>query len=778
MHRRRFAAQAANQVASWRGEWQGAELEVVLVARGHTIPDGVQESQPWWQWGNTTTDAYLFSWTSDRQVDLVVDFRLESGRPTARVYFPTNAQARAGIHVAGDGYVLAAGMAPALVIWPRTGEWLIDGAANFDLEAREADPVTGQIKWLTSVGSERPGIPKWVTREVMRGIDEGQGYPHFEAAMRMDASVPYEMAAPFMPSWPYLSVLDKKGTYDPVQPIYFDPVGRSMTMTWAGFHTAGQYQINSISHPPAIDFEAPFAFYRFDSRAGLQPNMVIRSDLWPADDPFGPPPANVQRTAVRMSWTGESDGLWRYSLTAAGNHVPDSQVVIGSTVVNAVPYQEFPSWLAGRSWKAVTFVEATAGEPGSEGIYDYSVEDNYALAAWINGTSAVRPPDYESPYLTFATIDPRRLKEGFRGEYSLAYDREPRLYFSPIDRRVHLLFAQGGVWNLGNGQILRTHNLDGSAFVNGWTRERVPWMGAQVAGQRAAAGEVLEALYSFDKYLIYSGPEGAQIVELDAVPETAPVALPVDGASWKDFLGVAEPGQSAGQAPDMRAWLSSFGAKGLSIPGGSINAMRTVPGGFRFALELPTGFDARTAAASAGMPVSDLKPGRYAVTYRAGRFSVEAMSPAKISASMLPVLATELSPAPVKIALRNAGAEDLYGSILELWATSPDGSRTLAMTRTVSIPGQTAQTVQLSWAPSVAGRWTLQPLLSGAGGDLTELPTYRAAVSAITAGTDVLVRTSTSGAAILPAAAGLVLCALLAAVHDLVTLAIRISEGR
>ncbi len=442
-------AQGVSDAAAWRGVWNGEELSIVVIARGHDIPDSVRSTKPWWQWGNTSTDAYLFFWSEDQMVDLVLDFSVENGRPKARVFTPQTLETRMAIWSADRQFSIPEDMLPTITVWPREGDWLIDGLPNFNLEGHELDLGSGMNDWFFKIGGDRPGSPDWITREIVSSTNPDLGFPHFTAAERMDPSVPYELADPLMPSWPYLSALHKEDHWGKVQPIFFDLHGRMVITNWTGFHIAGMYQINSLAYPPEVNFEAPFAFYRFDSDAGRYANMVIRSDVWPANDPSGPPPYHEQRSAIRMTWTGEEPQLWRYSLTVNGTHALDDEVMIGDEVFQAVPYAEFPGWITSKDWKAVTFVEAVDGETGSEGIYDYSVEDNYPVTGWVNGLTSESPADidashasvaaggsdsidqsnsltpfvdrgnFHTPFLEYPAIHPLRLAEGFRGEYSL-----------------------------------------------------------------------------------------------------------------------------------------------------------------------------------------------------------------------------------------------------------------------------------------------------------------------------------------------------------------------
>lgn len=724
------SADENRDVAIWQGKWNELDLQVIVIAANHTIPDIVKRKEPWWRWGNTRTDSYLFSFGEKDRVDLILGFDTEGGKTKATFYILDESQAR-NLQVRDTRLILPPETHPRLILWPRNGDWLSNGKANFDLEVQEFNPKDGALLWKTSVGAERPGVPKWVTRQLAQDLNPEQGYSRFEAAVRENPAVPYELVTPLLPSWPYLSVGRPESHWGKNQPFFYDPVEHKISLPWVGFQIAGIYSINSICYPPRICFEAPFAWYRFDPNAGRYANLVIRSDLWPKGTKFGPPDAEFQRSALRMTWTEKVHDLWRYSLTVAGNHVMDEQVAIGNTKVQAVPYQKLPSWVATKPWKAVTFVEATQGEPGSEGIYDYSVEDNFPVTSWINGlrtdspgtfrappldersekTDAKEPSaNFREPFLQYPTIHPNRLSEGFRGEYSLVYNRVPQLYLSPVDNRLHLLYAEGGIWNLGNGKVLRMHNLNNGAYVDGWTRERVSLTTAEIGPNvmLATPGEVEEALYALDGYLLYTGFNGVELRETTYRPTIREFGPPTDRASWRLFPDQIAPITDQQRDPgNFRSWLSYFPGESLKLSGGHVSGVRKTARGFRFVVELQSGFRLQGRDL---LGIAGLKPGTYVVEYD-GEFDVERLTPPSPTASVGNIILRQLEPGNVPVILENDGLEDIESATLELWANPENGEPALVADQAISLLGQERTVVKLRWAPSRAGRWTLKPQL-------------------------------------------------------------------
>ena len=698
-----------NTSAEWRGRQDELPLRVTVIARGHTIPESVQQTQPWWAWGNTEADAYLFALSGDGGTDLIVDFWPVPGQAqnVQATLFHLRGAARRGVRFdpsSPTGYTLPPNTDPALTVQPVGGRWLLDGKPNFNLIARRYSRFEGFLQEFHGrVGARQPGEPRWETSRLMNDPNPLLGYPRFNATVRADPSVVYELAPPLMPTWPYLSVTPSVFHWGPERPVVFETSTGRLEQHWAGFHTAGSYQINSLSLPPQTDFEAPFAFYRFDPAAGRYANLVMRSDVWPASSPFGPPLPGVQRTALRMTWTREDPKLWRYSLTLLGNHAMKTRVKVGRAQVRAVPYRAFPRWAAEKPWKVATFIEATEGQGGSEGIYDYTVEDNYPVSLWAEGLRAEAPESFRAPRLTSVKIGPGQLAEGLRGEYSTVYNRAPKLYVSPIDGRIHLLHAEGGVWNLGEASVLRVANLDGDAYLDAWWRER---LGPDAT--RAAAGREEEALYRIDDLLIYSSraPDSRVVFKKSAFPvATGRPPVPTDKGRWQAFLkGDTSPAR-ARDPWALGSWLAAFPGEQLELPGARLTEVQSSARDLRFVLELPP-----DAAAPQGdfklsfgkLPFGELAPGRYVVRYnrKTQVWSHEQATPPRLTADLGAAAPTTFTPTDLELRVHNAGTVDFSGT-----ARLKVGPKVVKRWPSFELGGDEVFRAAIPWVPEQAGRW-------------------------------------------------------------------------
>jgi hypothetical protein len=209
--------------ATSHGNWNGIDFTVTVVARNHTISETTKKELPWWQWGNTSSDAYLFSFTNPEKVDLLLDFSIDDGHPLAKLY-SIKEEYRGMIKGPGGKLNLPSQVKPALIIWPREGDWLIEEKPNFNLEARELDPESGEITWNVQVGSNQPGIPLWSTKIRVLDPHPDWGYPRFDARLLADPKIPYRLSDPLMPSWPYLTAGKSSVPYgDPTfHPVYLN----------------------------------------------------------------------------------------------------------------------------------------------------------------------------------------------------------------------------------------------------------------------------------------------------------------------------------------------------------------------------------------------------------------------------------------------------------------------------------------------------------------------------------------------------------------------------
>lgn len=716
--------------AIWQGVIDKVHVWVTVVPRGHTISLDARQREPWWQWGNTSTDAYLFAAGSPDRVLLVLSFdTLADGTPEARFYL--NQAGSKPLDYSLDGgelNVQTANGHPYLVMRPNGGGWLVDSKPNYNLTLSIFDADTTQQEGqhttddtpstILHVGSLHPGIPDWQTQELLNDPSPGRGYMRFGAGLRMPGSPPFKVATPLMPDFPFLGI--GNGTinwYDEnPSPLYLDAARPEFhVFPFTGFAIGGSYEFTSLSRPPNPDFESPFAFYNLDPTS-RHAQLLVRAESFPAGDVFGPAPTNLQRSSFRYSWSGQTSDQWAYSLHVGGSYPYTQQVQVGNVRVWGVPPDELPEWVISKPWPLVTFVEAVDGYPGSEGIYFYTAQGS-APWPWLSGAST-HPPDFlAEPYLLpTATLSNRGgegLPPGFRGEFIADNNARIGLYLSPIDHRVHLTNAQGGVWNLGQSLVLREHNLNGGPYVDAWTLERVPAQEATEDPPKALPGQVEQAIYALGKYLIYASPAGVRILEGAGSVVNIPLSPPTDSATWHEFnRQTAALVQHPRDPRDLASWLSAFHGRTLTLDGALVKDVRISNDSFRFELDLQPGFRAH------GDPlfnVQTLRPGRYAVSFDRG-FTIEPLTGSGVilSVGMMPDQDLQVGePVQLRIEATSTGPDDRLGATLHV-LVHQDGTSQEIWRQVVDVESDRPARTALVWQPSAAGNWDVEIVLEDA----------------------------------------------------------------
>src|SRR5690606_13007360 len=107
----------------------------------------------------------------------------------------------------------------------------------------------------------------------------------------------------------------------------------------------------------------------------------------------------------------------------------------------------------------------------------------------------------------------------------------PELYFSPIDNRLHLVGAQGGLWNLGGGLELRLDNLAGGDHLDSW----------ELVSRSGEAGTLEERLVTFGDYQLFHDGSSVTIRQAAVPPRLFTVAPPTDAAQWASFRNLIAP---------------------------------------------------------------------------------------------------------------------------------------------------------------------------------------------------------------------------------------------
>lgn len=727
----------------------GETVYISVLTRGHTISEQTRNTRPWWEWGNTTSDVYVFAINNINNPHMIIEFRKrDDGRPEALIY--TSERGRQPVaYTFEDGLltVQAHGGHPYLTIYPEQGSWLEEGRTNYNLNllfdghytffGDSTAPTDGVTDVQLRIGSRQPGIPEWEVMRLLHDAYPNRAYLRFGAAQRMASAPPFEIAPPFMPTFPYFDigngVIDGKSqqvdTTNPIdwfsrnpQPIYLTLKGPELLMLpLVSGQIGGNYYVSSISPEPYLDFESPFAFYSFDPTTRYA-QLVVRAFTFPATSQIGPAARsvnNVDRTSFRYSWKTASTTHWTYSLQVAGTEPYAQEMELGDTYFVAPGPDELPTWIAHRQWPLVSFIEATQGYLGSEGIYYYTNQSDDALT-YLAGESDAAPNFFQSPYLPETTLLTRTselsLPPSFRGEYSLTYNRKPRLYFSPVDGRLHLLYAEGGVWNLGSGVVLRSHNLDGDAYIDGWTRERITPPAEPNEPLRATPGVIEEALYVVGDYLIYSGPSGGQIRMLTQGLASFEIDPPTDKASWLAFRERLT--LYAGQTRDpnnLRYWMEALSGTAVLVTDGPLTNLRTTAEGFQLTANLQPGY----SIAPVALPGGDLSPGSYVVSYDNAFSFTPAAEPTFILEIEMNGRAQITRPATLRALTLNGGNVDASGLRLVAEAIHKE-SKSQALIGDLpltALAGEPA-VLPLEWLPDEPGQWTIRVDLLDSSGSL------------------------------------------------------------
>ena len=632
---------------------------------------------------------------------------------------------------------------PRIVMNAPNGSWTRSGRPdyNFDVQLNGpiysmwgggADVKFGANGWVRAVprgapsatisvrDPEHTGMPLWDLRSLIPEF-KGLGFYRTNYAERKcDSPVSIDLGV--SPVWPYVAA---SGDYEQASGKMRPPIvvdwAQNRISTFSELVTVRNqncsYSLYSITPVvPGVlnqpDFETPFAFYDLSGEGHGAPNLVVRTGRFPANDEWSSQiesavqngqPLQRDMQAIRYSWRNAiGESLWDYKVEVLGSNPYTFKTPIagGLATIDAPSYEQLPSWVIEHPWPATTFIDTEGNSyQSSEGIYEWSPYD--AGVAYIAGWEP-EPKRKAFQDIVF----------GFRGEYRLRKNTTPTLYVSPVDNRLHLLYAEGGLWKLGTDLVMQAHNEGGERYVNGWTRERIGGRGS------SSNRTIEEQLWALPNHMLYANATGVELRRAAYQPATFEINPPTDHATWETFRQRTAPLTAQKRDPrNMKGWLDAFPGPSLVLPGAQISDVRQTNDGFRFVLALPDGFSA---------PVSDLldlrglTAGHYVVSYN-GRFSVEPFVAPTAVASLLATSFTQNTVSPLPLALRSSGNGDPGEATLEVQATLPGVGSTVVASQTVTLLAGEPITTTLAWSPPLPGNWTLAPKLITRDGEALEL---------------------------------------------------------
>src|SRR5581483_8333867 len=472
---------------------------------------------------------------------LIIDFHPVGGDVAADLYDDADGDG-AGSELVTDGRLRIRENNGnwAVRVQAKDGWWVRDGKLNFNLDITVNGPIKGTIDYDVYERLLRPGggpyllahvrdpkllgRPAYEWRQAYPPLDASSGFHRTTIMVNtLDDEVPLTSGG--LP-WPYLG----GEQWDLVKPYFRSPAPIQVDWLNAKLTTLGEfvasrgkagnyfhYSLSRVDEKEvsATDFENPFAFYSLAKTPEDLPDLAIRMAHFPAGDPYLHLPVPTQQIDYSWRHAGLIDGdapVWDYKLSLAGRHSVDSVTPIGPLRVRAVPYQELPQWVVSRPWDFATLVAREGqGYPSSEGLYEwYPLEGtDPGGRQYLAGTSSESPVDV--PHSEQKAAEVREYMAGrtptigvnLRAERTFAYREVPKLYFSPIDHRLHLPKADYGIWNVDDYKYVRYDNLGGD-YLNRWTL---------IEGDT----EVASLTFAADQ-LVLADRDGIRIKTVDATP--------------------------------------------------------------------------------------------------------------------------------------------------------------------------------------------------------------------------------------------------------------------
>lgn len=611
---------------------------------------------------------------------------------SARVFKPSGSKDTLTVKKSGETALTLEDAELAIEIIAPEGWWMRNGIVNYNLDITVYGNITSMwgaslSRWPQLVASGDPaaqiivrdtdhdGIPDWDWRTMLPEFPNRGDYRTNYAERKCDSPVMVDLGV--SPEWPYIAF---KGNFEQEMGVVQPPVvvdwetGKieyfSELVTVRNQNCS--YSLYSIQRvlPGQLNspnFETPFAFYDLSEEGIGYPNLLLRTQRTIKNEPLRLE-SNPETQSIRYSWRNEvGDWFWDYKVAVLGQYKYDATTFIagGAAAIDAPDYEMFPHWVVDRDWPVVTFVgvEENGYYRSSEGIYEWSP---------LSLTSAYYFGGQEEPELGAF----KDIRIGLRGEYRLNSAHPPITYFSSIDNRLHLKWAEHGIWRLDEEQVIRVTNLDGNETIDVWSREAMPLTveeelntGVNEADEELVKAEVIEALYAFDAYLLYTGGNNVILLAADYEPILFETLPPTDHDTWEAHRTLLAPYETQRRDPaDLHSWLDTFPGRRREIHGASIANVRDLEGGFRFELTVSE----ETQWFGWNSPeLNELTPDTYLVTYQSEQFAVEQLMPLNLSITFELLPSSNIGMSQVgQINIDNTSNIDVTGAGLIVAVTS------------------------------------------------------------------------------------------------------------
>ncbi len=703
--------------------------QVTIYARGRALDARL----PWQQNVTFEAEVWVFDAGADGQANLIIDFRRDGEALVADLYDDQNNDGHVAYRWQRGDLVITESDFWTVQLKALDGWWMRQGRLNFNLDVAVDGPVMAVASFDRFL-DELPTDGHVDFHIRVRDLDNsGQGeydlrwsstpLPESWGLRRVNLAVSEQnRALPLRGQvfWPYLGTVYGPLRYadgtlilvpyrDPDERVYgfiqgyqqFAPpiqVGwqKSKIVFVAEFVPSRGGEDNWFVYaiPPyhegevyRADFENPFGFYDLVGDDDGMPELLVRVEGYAADDIYSPL-AHTERpfSSVRYCWDQDNDGAWDYTLNLHGVvDLATDTVLVDDFALVTVPYPELPSRVLESQWDHAAFVSHMAGGfVGMEGMYvwgmPYKLRDQY-----FSGNVDTPPLDLF-----------QEIAQGYRGEVALQPGLSAKLYFSPVDRLLHLGTATFGVWQMSDSRQMLYENLNGDAYLDHWRYTR--------------AGQLESDLYFAAQHLIYHDPEGVAVSSVDVPVSLFEVAPPATQAEWA-LLNQSLEAQRGEFAPqDIGAMMAQFGEPDWRLRGGTLREFHYEQDGrgFRFVLTLAPDFQ---VMGMGGPQIEGHAPGVYQVTYYEGAgFKVAPLAEPRLvvePVSIHPEKLVERAPVVVEALVQNISAADTDTLSVTLYAQPLGGTAKAVAAAPVKLRAHEVQYVTLTWTPDQAGDWRI-----------------------------------------------------------------------
>lgn len=536
--------------------------------------------------------------------------------------------------------------------------------------------------------------------------------------------------------WPLLGGTSQSGLPNDTRSTkYFDtqpfiPINWNTSVVyspaWIGYPIEDGYHVNTYSPLKENEisyamFENIQAYYDLAQDTDNNPELHIRQVY---TDPENDNSENRLQTTthwndIRYSWNlnNNPDMRWDYKMGLLGRHLITETTTVAGYEYYTIPHDSLPYWSTEQAWDIMTFV-ASESNPysSSEGIYDWPAGIRYSNISYtrlyidgqVNFDTSILFQINEDRLPGANEID--RLRDGYRGEYAPDVFTTPQLYFSPIDRRLHLFLADYGLFSTGDNSKIKYEDRNNDGYIDTWLDIR--------------GGDVFATLATTGQYLIFSDRGRTIIRQIDLPPYIFETIPPRNHDEWLVQRDLVDTYKQDFELTDFDAMFNQYTGPQLQLVGSRITRFHFTDDGWQAQMSVER--ESRTVENELNIENATLTQGSYLISYNSQTgLQIAPLTPPdiaiEIDQTQLNIFRTqEISSIPVIVT--NNGKQAILSPMLFGTAVNSNGNEFpvyLAQNVPESIDSGTSIPLRFSWLPDGAGLWHLTFYLRSDDSDLS-----------------------------------------------------------